>query len=111
MTDKLEIEPSASNVGRPNMADAPEGLRAWFLKEVLPLEAALTQFFRSRRRNHADVAELLPEVLCADLRVCAKKWRIVFVFLPDGGELRSAAFFVVAKPLRCFIARADQLVP
>ncbi len=44
------------------MTDAPGNLRAWFLKEVLPLEAALTQFFRNRRRNHADVAELLQEV-------------------------------------------------
>lgn len=62
MTDKLEIEHSASNVGRPTMTDAPGDLRAWFLKEVLPLEAALTQFFRNRRRSHADVAELLQEV-------------------------------------------------
>lgn len=44
------------------MTDAPGDLRAWFLKEVLPLEAALTQFFRNRRRSHADVAELLQEV-------------------------------------------------
>ncbi len=40
---------------------APE-LRAWFLREVLPLEAALTRFLRRNWRNESEVDDLLQEV-------------------------------------------------
>lgn len=40
---------------------APE-LRAWFLSEVLPLEAALTRFLRRNWRNENEVDDLLQEV-------------------------------------------------
>jgi len=40
---------------------APE-LRAWFLREVLPLEAALTRFLRRNWRNENEVDDLLQEV-------------------------------------------------
>ena len=37
-------------------------LRAWFLREVLPLEAALTRFLRRNWRNESEVDDLLQEV-------------------------------------------------
>lgn len=40
---------------------APE-LQAWFVREVLPLEAGLTQFLRHNWRNKSDIADLLQEI-------------------------------------------------
>ncbi len=37
-------------------------LKAWFEKEVFPLEAALTRFIRRNWRNEADVADLRQEI-------------------------------------------------
>ncbi len=37
-------------------------LHAWFVREVLPLEAALTKYLRHNRRGKADVDDLLQEV-------------------------------------------------
>ncbi len=62
MTDKTETECGFSDLRRQIVTGATDDLRAWFLKEVLPLEATLTQFLRSNWRNNADVAELLQEV-------------------------------------------------
>lgn len=62
MTDTSETDrEDAGGIGQ-TMTDRPEDLRVWFLREVFPLEVALTQFFRSNWRNQADVADLLQEV-------------------------------------------------
>ena len=45
---------------------APE-LKAWFVREVLPLEAALMQFFRRSWRNESDIDDLCQDVYA---RVC-----------------------------------------
>lgn len=42
-------------------------VKAWFIREVLPLEAALMQFLRRSGRSEADIADLRQEVY---LRVC-----------------------------------------
>ncbi|HVZ70449.1 MAG TPA: RNA polymerase sigma factor [Rhizomicrobium sp.] len=42
-------------------------VKAWFVHEVLPLEAALMQFLRRSGRSEADIADLRQEVY---LRVC-----------------------------------------
>lgn len=62
MTDTPETD--RNNVGGHGQAvtGSPGHLHVWFLREVLPLEAALTQFLRSNWRNRADVADLLQEV-------------------------------------------------
>jgi RNA polymerase sigma factor (sigma-70 family) len=44
------------------MTDRLRDLHAWFLREVLPLEAVLTQYLRNNWRNRADVADLLQDV-------------------------------------------------
>jgi len=43
------------------VVSAPD-LRAWFLREVLPLEAALTRFLRRNWRNESEIDDLLQEV-------------------------------------------------
>jgi RNA polymerase sigma factor (sigma-70 family) len=40
---------------------APD-LKAWFVREVLPLEAGLTQFLRHNWRNKSDIADLLQDI-------------------------------------------------
>lgn len=45
---------------------APE-LKAWFVREVLPLESALMQFFRRSWRNESDIDDLCQDVYA---RVC-----------------------------------------
>ncbi len=42
-------------------------LEAWFVREVLPLEAQLVQFLRRSWRNRSDIPDLLQEVY---MRVC-----------------------------------------
>jgi RNA polymerase sigma-70 factor (ECF subfamily) len=46
----------------PSMTDGPEALRDWFLREVLPLEAVLTQYLRHNWQDRATVADLLQEI-------------------------------------------------
>ncbi|MBO9710289.1 MAG: RNA polymerase sigma factor [Caulobacter sp.] len=43
------------------MVDDPT-LRAWFFREIFPLEAALTRFIRRNWRNESDVADLRQEI-------------------------------------------------
>lgn len=61
-----------TDISRPNhedaggaglkMAERLKDLHAWFLHEVLPLEAMLTQYLRNNWRNRAEVADLLQDV-------------------------------------------------
>lgn len=46
----------------PGMAATAPELKAWFVHEVLPLEAALIQFLRRSWRNPADLDDLCQEV-------------------------------------------------
>ena len=66
MRDKTDTNPEAA--GRvPGGGVAVPGLEAWFVEEVLPLEAALMQFLRRSGRNAHELADLRQEVY---LRVC-----------------------------------------
>lgn len=62
MTGTLEIDRKDTGGDGQIMADRLEDLHAWFLREVLPLEAVLTQYLRNNWRNRADVADLLQDV-------------------------------------------------
>ncbi len=58
---------SDSDCGETNLRKAGEGastaeVKAWFVREVLPLEAMLVQFLRKASRNAADVEDLRQEV-------------------------------------------------
>jgi len=46
----------------PCMTDGSADMRDWFLREVLPLEAALTQYLRHNWQDRATVQDLLQEV-------------------------------------------------
>ncbi|HEV2562000.1 MAG TPA: RNA polymerase sigma factor [Rhizomicrobium sp.] len=46
----------------PGVAMTPPEVRAWFVREVLPLEAVLMQFLRRNWRNKAEIADLRQDV-------------------------------------------------
>ena len=54
--------------GRPGAAMNASELEAWFVREVLPLEAALMQFLQHNWRNRSDIADLRQDVY---ERVCS----------------------------------------
>jgi RNA polymerase sigma factor (sigma-70 family) len=76
-------------------------LQAWFVREVLPLEAGLTQFLRHNWRNKADIADLLQDIY---LRVfdAAQKQR------PDNTK---AFVFATAQNLIIDRVRREKIVP
>jgi RNA polymerase sigma factor (sigma-70 family) len=76
-------------------------VRRWFVREVLPLEAALTQFLRRLRRNKDDVDDLCQDVY---VRVCEAALKEI---------PRSAKSFVftVARNLVLDEMRREHIVP
>jgi RNA polymerase sigma factor (sigma-70 family) len=83
-----------------------EGMRAsdlqgWFVLEVLPLEAALTQFLRHNWRNNSDIADLVQEIY---LRVfeAAQRQR------PDNTK---SFVFATAQNLLIDRVRREKIVP
>ncbi len=44
------------------MTSGTPDLHAWFVREVLPLEPALTKYLQKYRRNKSDVADLLQDI-------------------------------------------------
>jgi len=86
---------------RPGEAmNAPE-LEAWFVREVLPLEAALMQFLQHNWRNQADIADIRQDVY---ERVClaAQDAR------PDNAK---AFLFRTARNLLIDRIRREHVVP
>ena len=62
MSDTSETD-REENTGRGQaMTQNAPDLHAWFVREVLPLEAALTKFLQRYRRSQADIADLLQDI-------------------------------------------------
>ncbi len=62
MTDITKTDRGNADACRPGMSVRDTDLHAWFVREVLPLEAALTNFLLHNWRNQADISDLLQEV-------------------------------------------------
>src|SRR5690242_7107039 len=60
MVEKSQSGLEAAHGGRAVMTVS--GVNAWFIREVLPLEAALMQFLRRCVRNESDAADLRQDV-------------------------------------------------
>lgn len=101
MTEKSETErEEAGGLGH-TMTDRPEDLHVWFLREVFPLEAALTQFFRNNWRNRADVADLLQEVY-------VRVYEAAETQLPKSTK---SFVFMTARNLLVDRVRRDKIIP
>ena len=100
MTETFDTNPEATGLV-PGRGVAVPGLEAWFVDEVLPLEAALMQFLRRSGRNAHEIADLRQEIY---LRVCeaAKQKR------PN--PIRPFVF-TVARNLLIDKMRQNQIVP
>jgi RNA polymerase sigma factor (sigma-70 family) len=79
---------------------APE-VKAWFVREVLPLEAALTQFLHRNWRKGSDIADLRQEVY---VRICQ-------VAQKQPPEPVKPFLFTVARNVLIDRVRHTQVVP
>jgi len=62
MTDTFDTNRDEAGAHRQDVAVRVEELDAWFVSEVLPLEASLTQYFRHNWRDSSNVADFLQDV-------------------------------------------------
>jgi|SRR6185312_10518311 len=76
-------------------------VRAWFVREVLPLEAVLTAFLQHNWRNAAEIADLRQDVY---ERVCEAAYRQI----PDNAK---QFVFRIARNLLINRVRREQVVP
>jgi len=73
----------------------------WFVREVLPLEAALTQYLQHNWRNRGDIEDLLQDVYIRVFEAAQKQ-------IPD----RPHAFvFTIARNLLIDRVRREQIIP
>jgi RNA polymerase sigma factor (sigma-70 family) len=70
MTDTPDSQRESTDLGA---AMTASGLEEWFVREVLPLEAALTQFLRRSLRNKEDVDDVCQDVYALVCEAAQKK--------------------------------------
>lgn len=58
--DKINRE--GAGLGGQNVSGPEPDLHAWFVREVLPLEAALRGYLRNNRQSSADISDLLQDI-------------------------------------------------
>jgi RNA polymerase sigma factor (sigma-70 family) len=93
-------EPDRDGARMDARMNAPE-VKAWFVREVLPLEAALMQFLHHNWRKAGDIADLRQEVYA---RVCeAARKQIPHPVKPF--------VFTIARNLLIDRVRREQIVP
>jgi RNA polymerase sigma factor (sigma-70 family) len=83
------------------MGLAEREVEAWFVREVLPLEAALTSFLQHNWRNESDIADLRQEVY---VRVCEAALKRI-------PEATRAFVLKTARNLIINRIRREQVVP
>lgn len=57
-----EIGREGTGLRGQNVSGREPDLHAWFVREVLPLEAVLRGYLRNNRQNSADIADLLQDI-------------------------------------------------
>ena len=77
-------------------------VNAWFVREVLPLEAALMHFLRLSRRNHGDAEDLCQEVYIRIYEAAQKD-------IPH--DPVKPYLFTIARNLLIDRAKRDQVIP
>jgi|SRR5580692_5500909 RNA polymerase sigma factor (sigma-70 family) len=101
MTDIFE--PDRENVGtrRQVMTSREEDVRAWFVREVLPLEAALTRYLQHNWRGQAKVADMLHDVYV----------RVIDAARKEFPKTTPAFVFATARNLLVDLVRQEKIVP
>ena len=62
MVETPETSREDADLRHAGAAMTASDVKAWFVREVLPLEAALMQFLRHNWRNNSDIDDLRQEV-------------------------------------------------
>jgi len=101
MAETPDITREDSDPHRSGAGMSTSDLRAWFIREVLPLEPALTQYLHTNWRNRSDIDDLLQEIY---VRVCeaAKKQK------PESAR---HFVFTTAKNLLVDRVRRERVIP
>jgi RNA polymerase sigma-70 factor (ECF subfamily) len=101
MTEIMDTDRERAETRKPGVVVTAPELRAWFMREVVPLEPALTQYLQHNWRNRADIADLRQEVYAR-----------VFEAARNGLPERPKQFlFATARNLLIDRVRREQIVP
>lgn len=101
MADTPNIECGSANRREPGAAMSTSALQDWFVREVLPLEAALMQFLHHNWRNKSEIADLRQDIY---ERVC----QAAQIQLP---RQTKAFVFTTARNLLIDRVRAARIIP
>jgi RNA polymerase sigma factor (sigma-70 family) len=102
MVETSELSQREASLRRSGVNAADEVLHAWFIGDVLSLEAVLMQFLRNNWRNESEV-----EDLCQDVYLRAYK-----AATEQGIPERTKPFvFTIARNLLIDLVRKGQVVP
>lgn len=101
MVEKLDTDRADAVVNDSREETRTAEVRAWFIREVLPLEADLIQFLRRSGRSKSDVEDLRQDVY---MRVCAAAYQEI----PNPTR---PLVFTVARNLLIDRVRHEQVVP
>jgi RNA polymerase sigma-70 factor (ECF subfamily) len=101
MTETMEPESNEVDPRMRGAVIAASEVDAWFVREILPLEAALMQFLQHNWRNKSDIADLRQDIYIQVYESALKG-------LPESPR---AFLFTVARHLLIRRMRREQIVP
>lgn len=87
--------------GRQDMAVTDDAASAWFIREIVPLEAQLMQYLRHNWRNASEIVDLRQEVYVRVLQAARER-------IPDNAP---RFLFACARNLLIDLVRREQIVP
>lgn len=101
MTDISEADRESVGARRQAMISREEDVHAWFVREVLPLEAALTKYLQHNWREQAGVADMVHDVYV----------RVIDAARKEIPKLAAPFVFATARNLLVDRVRQEKIVP
>lgn len=101
MTDISEADRENVGARRQAMTSRSEDVHAWFVREVLPLEAALTKYLQHNWRGQAGVADMVHDVYV----------RVIDAARKEIPKLTAPFVFAIARNLLVDRVRQEKIVP
>jgi len=101
MVDRLNTTRGGTGTVPKDARDAASLAKAWFGREILPLEAALMQYLEHNWRNASDITDLRQEIYA----------RVFAAALENIPERPKQYLFVTAKNILINRMRREQVVP
>jgi RNA polymerase sigma-70 factor (ECF subfamily) len=101
MNETMEPEPNDVDPRMRGAVIAASEVDAWFVREILPLEAALMQYLQHNWRNKSDIADLRQDIYVQVYESALKG-------LPESPK---AFVFTIARHLLIRRMRREQIVP